>query len=228
MARCGWTLLLTNLGIKPTTANLGDPKDVVIQSTEVNVGQGGTCQQPLPDPRLWSQSRIPLITAFQAVLFLLPCSCESRTGMQGNCEAYAADCVLGGARRIDLRTASKKALLAFFIRCQRSATYSMCGRACAAARAYPPLRSLATISICGCSTSQALTVEGSWSGHQSLHQSKLRGCVAVFFIARFGRIIIDFDRGADGTRRNMPFFCLCGCRNFGFYYDVRRNRFCTE
>ncbi len=84
MARYGWTLLLTNLkGIKPTTANLGDPKDVVIQSTEVNVGQGVTCQQPRPDPQLWSRSRIPLITAFRAVLFLLPCSCEWRRGNAG-------------------------------------------------------------------------------------------------------------------------------------------------
>ena len=42
------------------------------------------------------------------------------------------------------------ALLAISMRCQRSATCSACGRARAAACAYPPPRSLATISICGC------------------------------------------------------------------------------
>ena len=51
--------------------------------------------------------------------------------------------------RIDLRTASRKARLAFSIRCQRSATCTACGRALAAASPYPPPRSRAMIPIVG-------------------------------------------------------------------------------
>ncbi|APG09741.1 hypothetical protein BKD09_15485 [Bradyrhizobium japonicum] len=51
--------------------------------------------------------------------------------------------------RIDLRTASRKARLAFSIRCQRSATCTACGRAFAVASPYPPPRSRATTEIVG-------------------------------------------------------------------------------
>ena len=46
--------------------------------------------------------------------------------------------------RIDLRTASRNARLAFSIRCQRSATCTVCGKALATASPYPPPRSRAT------------------------------------------------------------------------------------
>jgi len=56
---------------------------------------------------------------------------------------------------MERRTASRKAALAFSIRCQRSATWMAFGSALAAASPYPPPRSRDTMLIAGCFDSHA-------------------------------------------------------------------------
>ena len=68
--------------------------------------------------------------------------------------------------RMERRTASRKAALAFSIRCHRSAIWMASGNALSAASPYPPPRSRETILIVGRSESQACTVAFSRSGQQ--------------------------------------------------------------
>jgi hypothetical protein len=76
--------------------------------------------------------------------------------------------------RIDRRTASRKAALAFSIRCQRSATCTACGAALVAAWPYPPPRSREMTVISGWRDSQTSTVAGSRSGRRSTTQRRSR------------------------------------------------------
>lgn len=109
----------------------------------------------------------PRMTAFASSRRRYPSYCSRSAAVRSFGFTVAVPIAMRTCR-IDLRTASRKAWLAFSIRCQRSATCSACGRACAAACAYPPPRSRATISMCGCSTSQAFAVEGSRSGNNAI------------------------------------------------------------
>jgi len=81
--------------------------------------------------------------------------------------------------RMDLRPASRKARLAFSMRCQRSATCVALGNALAAASPYPPPRSLATTPTSGWPTSQACAVACSRSGRSGTGRRRSRSQTIV-------------------------------------------------
>ncbi len=70
--------------------------------------------------------------------------------------------------RMDLCTASRKARLAFSIKCHQSATCVAFGSGLAAAYAKAPPRSRETMLIWGWSESQAWAVAGSRSGRSAM------------------------------------------------------------
>jgi hypothetical protein len=81
--------------------------------------------------------------------------------------------------RIDRRTASRNAALAFSIRCQRSATWIACGAPFDAARPYLPPRSRETTAISLWVASHACTVPGSRSGSRSMMRRRSRSHTTV-------------------------------------------------
>lgn len=60
--------------------------------------------------------------------------------------------------RMDLRTTSRKAARAFSMRCQRSATWSASGKACAPASPYPAPRLRYSTRMVACHARNTLTV----------------------------------------------------------------------
>ena len=103
--------------------------------------------------------------------------------------------------RIDVRPASRKARLAFSLRCQPSATWVASGKARATARAYPPPRSPATMATCGWPEHQSCAVAGSRSGSRAmvLRRARSQMMVPERRFRRHARKVVD----ADHSRRDQ-------------------------